>query len=165
MSNELHPEVFEQFGNRLRVRCCGLLYHQQSLLLVRHHMGREQYLWTPPGGGMQFGESASQCLAREFFEETSLEIHVGRLVFVHELLKPPLHGIELFFEVRSVQPQARVQLGHDPEVRTKLIDRLAFFSDQKIQQIPGTQRHPLLRQYAPSQLQQLSGYFCSIINT
>ncbi|GIV38357.1 MAG: hypothetical protein KatS3mg033_0157 [Thermonema sp.] len=158
--SELSQEVVDTFGNRLRVRCCGLLFHDNRLLLIRHRMGEGRYLWTPPGGGMLFGEAAGDCLKREFEEECGLAVTPRRFLFVHELLLPPLHGIELFFEVTPAQalPQT-LQPGHDPEVSTPIIDQLAFFDDMQLSRLPHEQRHPLLRRFSLQQIPDLQGYF------
>lgn len=158
--SELSQEVIDTFGNRLRVRCCGLLFQENKLLLIRHRMGEKRYLWTPPGGGMLFGEAAEECLKREFDEECGLKISPGRFLFVHELLLPPLHGIELFFEVKRADTQATpLRLGHDPEVKTPIIDRLAFFDDATLNKLPHEQKHPLLRRFSVQKLLELQGYF------
>ena len=49
-----------------------------------HHtaLGKDGSLWAPPGGGMEYGESAHAALKREFMEETHLEIEVERFLFV-----------------------------------------------------------------------------------
>lgn len=59
-----------------------------------------------PGGGVEPHESATEGLAREVREETSLEVEVGRLVGIYS--KPQKHEIVLTFEARvtggSLQP-------------------------------------------------------------
>ncbi|MGD1843339.1 MAG: NUDIX domain-containing protein, partial [Thermonemataceae bacterium] len=105
-------EILARFGNQLRVRVCGICVQDNQLLLVKHQGLQQGYLWAPPGGGMQFGESAETCLVREFEEETGLQIAVEQFLFVHEFLRPPLHGIELFFTVTVKQGTLRI--GYDP---------------------------------------------------
>jgi len=89
------------YGNRTRIRVCGLCIANGSILLVNHKMGPSQIFWAPPGGGLEFGEDCRQCLQREFMEETGISIEVGELLFTTEFLSPPLHAVELFFEVRA----------------------------------------------------------------
>ena len=37
----------------------------------------EREEWELPGGRLELGESAPECLAREIFEELSIQVHVG----------------------------------------------------------------------------------------
>ena len=103
------------YGQKLRVRVCGICIQEDLILLVKHkHLGNTGTLWAPPGGGMEYGESAHEALKREFEEETNLEVIIKDFLFVHEYLDPPLHGIELFFRVEIVG--GNLKLGQDPEL-------------------------------------------------
>lgn len=44
----------------------------------------EPELYAMPGGHLEFGESLRTCLAREFHEETGLQIQTGKLAYVIE---------------------------------------------------------------------------------
>ncbi|MDX1639287.1 MAG: NUDIX domain-containing protein [Balneolaceae bacterium] len=115
------------YKNRLRIRVNGLLVKDDALLLVKIHSPvSKSDVWMPPGGGMKFGEAVTDCLRREFREETGLEVDIESLRFVNELLKPPFHAIELYFDVR--QTGGKLQLGHDPEQRQEeqLLKELKF---------------------------------------
>ena len=91
-------EVRKLYGNRLRLRVCGLYREADQLLMVRHRsIGPTDTFWCPPGGGSQFGETATEALVREFLEETGLEVEIGNMLFVNEFMQPPLHALELFF--------------------------------------------------------------------
>jgi 8-oxo-dGTP diphosphatase len=109
--------IKEAYGNKLRIRVCGICIEDGQLLLVKHdHLGRTGTLWAPPGGGMEYGESAEEALLREFKEETNLSVEIINFLFVHEYLDPPLHGIELFFQVKI--NEGTLSLGQDPEMPT-----------------------------------------------
>lgn len=103
------------YAGKLRVRVCGILLQEKKMLLVRHKNIAGIYnLWSPPGGGVDYGEKIIDCLMREFYEETGLEIKPGRFLFMHEFLQEPLHALELFFEVEAVGGELKT--GTDPEL-------------------------------------------------
>lgn len=113
---DFSQKIVEQFGNRLRVRVCGLCVENNKVLLVNHHsLNYKHDFWGPPGGGMEFGTSAEENLKREFYEETGINVVVEKFLFVHEYMNPPLHAIELIFQVRRVGGELKV--GNDPEMK------------------------------------------------
>ena len=71
-------------------------------------------LWVPPGGGLEFGEVITECLKREFKEETGLDILAGPLVGLYEFVEVPLHALELFYRV-NLEAEGIPTLGKDPE--------------------------------------------------
>lgn len=133
---EMNQEIIKTFGNRIRIRISGVCIEDEKILLVKHHtLGPEGILWAPPGGGMEFGESAKECLIREFLEETGLTINVGKFLFVHEFLDPPLHAVELFFEVKVISGQ--LSTGSDPEIKVEhqIIHDVRYFTDLEIKNL------------------------------
>lgn len=124
-------EVRRAFGNKLRVRVCGICIENGKLLLIKHkNLGKGGYLWAPPGGGVDFGESVEECLLREFKEETGLIIKVSEFLFVSEFLLYPLHAIELFFKVEQIGGE--LMIGSDPELsdENQLIEEVRFLDDE-----------------------------------
>lgn len=139
-------EVLTVYGNRLRLRVCGLYRDGDQLLMVRHRgVGPTDTFWCPPGGGAQFGETAPNALVREFAEETGLSVTVGDLLFVNEFMQPPLHALELFFDVRGTGGTLR--LGADPEmlVDRQIIDDIRLMSFAEIKGYPPETVHGLFR--------------------
>ena len=67
---------------RLSVGCAAAIFDeaQERLLLTRR---TDNARWCLPGGRMESGESAAECCAREVFEETGLEVEVGRLIGIY----------------------------------------------------------------------------------
>ncbi|TYP92587.1 ADP-ribose pyrophosphatase YjhB, NUDIX family [Fodinibius salinus] len=103
------------FSHRLRTRVCGLLVRSQKILLTQIYSPAQNALvWMPPGGALKPGETLREALAREFAEETSLEVTVRDLLHINEFIESPFHAIEFFFEVSD--PQGEVALGTDPEL-------------------------------------------------
>jgi len=127
--------IAEAFGNKLRVRVSGICTLDDQILMVCHKsLGAKGELWAPPGGGMNFGETATETLKREFLEETNLEIAVGSLIFVNEYFESPLHCVELFFEVNIIN--GILNKGIDPELQTneQIIKDVQFLSWEKLAQ-------------------------------
>ena len=103
------------YGHKIRVRVCGVLLFDDKVLMVKHQsLFGEGHFWCPPGGGVDFGERMEETLVREFKEETGLQIKIGKLLFVNQYIKTPLHSIEFFYEVFA--QNTIVKLGQDPEL-------------------------------------------------
>lgn len=139
-------DIHREYGQKLRVRVCGLLLKDDHLLLVRHRsLGENGTLWAPPGGGLHYGESVVDALKREFLEETGLTISVGSHLFTHEFLEPPLHAIELFFEV--THKSGELKIGHDPEMEQdkQVIMETKFTSLEELNTLKKTDLHHILR--------------------
>lgn len=139
-------EVITLYGNRLRLRVCGLYCQKDQLLMVRHRgIGPTDTFWCPPGGGAQFGEAAPDALIREFAEETGLDVQVGELLFVNEFMQPPLHALELFFRVDALGGQ--LLAGTDPEMSPdgQIIQEVRLMSFDEIKAYPPEEVHALFR--------------------
>jgi 8-oxo-dGTP diphosphatase len=150
--------MVEKFGNRIRVRVCGLCYEGDNLLLINHKKLYDHDFWAPPGGGIEFGESVENALKREFLEECQLSITVGKFLFACEFLNPPLHAVELFFAVEAVgQPK----LGHDPELGSdQMLHELRLWSPAELLKLDANHRHGIFKITAePSGIRQLHGFY------
>lgn len=122
-----------------------MCWRSGKLLLVNHPGVYGHDFWAPPGGGVEFGISASNNLIREFREETGLDVLVGEFRFGCEFIRPPLHAVELFFEV-AVQG-GLLTIGHDPEMgaNTQLISEVQFLSPSEIDSLPEKHKHGLFK--------------------
>lgn len=82
--------------------------------------------WTPPGGGVEPGETAEDALVREVFEETNMRVLKHRIIGYQEVSEP--HRVSM--QVRSVcivEPIGPFVADGDPEgdgdvTEIKLID-------------------------------------------
>jgi len=138
----VNETIKDLYGGRVRVRVCGICIIHDRILLVNHSLyGKENAFWVPPGGGVQFGESAEAALKREFREETGLDIETGALLFINEHVQPPLHAIELFFEINAVN--GIPVKGIDPELflEDQIIADVRFLTIQEIKKLPETSVH------------------------
>ena len=140
-------ETNQFYTNKLRVRVCGICMQGNAILLVCHRgLINGKDFWAPPGGGLVFGESVREGLKREFAEETGFEIKSGRFLFFNEFLQPPLHALELFFEVQPVSGD--LIIGTDPDLPAdkQLITDVRYLNFQELQKIPLNQKHSIFHE-------------------
>lgn len=143
--NPIKPEIALKYGDRVRLRVCGLCWRGDSLLLVNHKNLTNGDFWAPPGGGVEFGQPAKEALIREFKEEALLTVKAGNQLFTCEYVKPPLHSVELFFEVTD--SGGEIGVGYDPEVSAseQIITSVSYMAYNSILKIPADQRHGIFR--------------------
>lgn len=164
MLDKAREDVLKLYGNRLRVRVCGLYREADRLLMVCHRgIGLTDTFWCPPGGGSQFSETATDALIREFDEETGLAITVGELLFVNEFLSQPLHALELFFAVNRVG--GHLHQGIDPEMSLEgqIIDDVRMMTFDEIKAYPPHEVHTLFSRCASlDDVFRLRGYLSGL---
>lgn len=160
--NEQNPQqiaVQQQYGGRIRLRVCGLLVENEKLLLICHHgLNATNRFWSPPGGGVEFGETLVSALQREFSEETNLGIEVHNLVSIREFINHPLHAVEFFFEVKRIA--GMVSLGTDPEATEAILGEICWLSFDEIKAMPTNEVHHIFQQH--HSLQELLHQRCFI---
>jgi len=135
-------QIVRTFGKRLRTRVNGILIENDKILMVRHRsLGDAGFLWNVPGGGMDYGQSATEALKREFEEEAGLIVKVCDFLFVHELLAKPLHAVELFFVVERVKGQ--LIKGLDPEMKEgeQIIEDVRFMDWEELLNLAPENKH------------------------
>ena len=130
------------YSHKVRVRVNGLLVRDRELLLVKlRHPTRDGFVWMPPGGGVEYGESMEQALKREFLEETGIQIQVGPLRYIHEFIAPPLHAVEFYYD--CTQAGGRMALGSDPEHsgQDQLLEDIRYVALADLHELPVVPEH------------------------
>jgi 8-oxo-dGTP diphosphatase len=152
----MDQEVAKIYGNKVRVRACGICWREDELLMVNHSGITPTDFWCPPGGGVEFGESIPQTLEKEFKEETGLIIKPGNFLFGCEYIEKPIHSIELFYEIRH--ENGRLKTGSDPEIQ--IIKSVRFMSFDQIKSLPQQELHGIFRHVqTPADFHHLKGFY------
>ncbi len=166
MSELAKDSINQQFGGKVRVRVGGILVENEKILLLKHEgVGPDQYLWSPPGGGMEFGQDAEENLIREFKEETFLDISVEKFLFVNEFKDNKIHAIELFFQVKKIG--GVIDLGADPEMnQNQILTEFKYFNYQDLKKVQKNRLHNMFHAInKPQEVFNLTGYFKFVINS
>src|SRR6266481_3984918 len=66
----------DQMKQRPRLGCAGIIRRGEAVLLGRRDKEPNRGLWVLPGGGVKFGESFANTLARELLEEAGIDVDV-----------------------------------------------------------------------------------------
>lgn len=155
----MDAEIGEIYGSKVRVRACGLCWFNDKLLMVRHSGVNNGVLWSPPGGGIEFGKTAHETLVAEFEQESKIDVEPGRFLFACEYINDPLHAVELFFEVSY--KSGEIGLGFDPELGgdKQIIQEVCWLSSEQIKSIPNKDLHGIFRHCSePHDLMKMTGY-------
>ncbi len=156
----MKSDPLEKNYDRVRVRVCGIYVRNNKLLLIKHRGLGEDYLWSPPGGGVEFNTSIEENLLREFREETGLTIEVGEFLFINEFISSPFHAIELFFKVKVIEGE--LKLGKDPELKSdnQIITGIKFMDMEELKREKSQNIHNILRNCKDTEdILDLRGYF------
>lgn len=110
-----------------RVTAAILLCGSEVLLSRRPAGGHLTGHWELPGGKVEPGESAEECLARELLEECGIEAQVGVLFgeSTYRYLHATIHLLAFFIDSWQGEPQL---YAHDDHrwVRLSQIDELTL---------------------------------------
>lgn len=159
----MSPEISEIYTNRTRVRVCGLCWKNDTLLMVNHRGLTSGNFWSPPGGGIEFGETAQDALVREFLEETHVHILPQQFQFVCEYIQEPptkIHAIELFFGVNYFSGEALTGTDPESDADHQLITDVKYMSMEDIFAIPANERHGVFRLVkSAADLKSLTGFY------
>jgi 8-oxo-dGTP diphosphatase len=156
----MNTDVSKLYGNKIRVRACGLCFHNNALLMINHTGITDRDFWSPPGGGIELGQSTAETLVREFKEEAGITITSGEFKFGCEYINAPLHAIELFF--RADYQSGEIKTGTDPEMgeKNQIIKEVRWISLDELRSMPNQYLHGIFKVCEkPEEILQLSGFW------
>ncbi len=80
-----------------RISAGALVEHDGKILLVRHQRPGIYDFWVAPGGGAIGDEDLRAAAQREVREECGLEVDIGPLAYIEELMQPGIRHCKLWF--------------------------------------------------------------------
>ena len=88
----------------------GVLFHNDSLLLIKRKNPPFKDCWALPGGFVEYGETTEHAIQREMKEETSLDTTITKLIGVYSdpNRDPRGHTISVVYvlQAKDMQPHA-----------------------------------------------------------
>ena len=133
--------------HRFNVRVYGILLSSESnqVLLIEEE---EKGLWMRkfPGGGLEFGEGTTDCLKREWLEETGTEIEIVSHFYTTDFFQPSFFNpadqlISIYYLVKMLPGQPKptnLQSGeivhrlYFQDLQTLMPEELSFPVDQVV---------------------------------
>ena len=98
--------------NRFNVRAYGIWINSNAEVLVSEEYIQNRRIVKFPGGGLEYGEGLTDCLFREWREETGLEIEIIRHYYTTDFFQPSAFNqaeqvLSVYYLVRAVDADAR----------------------------------------------------------
>ena len=140
-------------NRRISVR--AIVLDEDRLLCVRqtpaNNPNAENSYWNVPGGGLKEGESLTDCLRREIFEELGVKSEIGSLMYIQQFKYGDNEYLEFFYHVKNTSDFMNIDLtktNHDGDVEiieagfTNPKDRTVlpyFLTEEPLQQQTGQQ--------------------------
>ena len=109
-------------SDAVRISAKAVVVLRDRILLLKH-VDADGEWYSLPGGGQEHGETLDEALVRECYEETGVDVRMGRLLFIrdyiaknHEFAEDDgdAHQLELMFEC-EVSGSADAGLGSVPD--------------------------------------------------
>jgi 8-oxo-dGTP diphosphatase len=115
------------------LRVYGILINEQNQLLVSDEYIRGMKITKFPGGGLEFGEGTRDCLKREFLEEMSLNVEVGKHLYTTDYFQ--LSSFNSSHQIISIYYFVNALEKINAPIRTKPFDfdeeQLKIYKQQK----------------------------------
>jgi len=95
----VHVLAMRIYRPRFRAAVAAMIFDEQGRILLFKHTYRK-FEWGIPAGGLEYGEQPDKAIVREFFEETSMQIEVQKLLLAESSQED--HNISLIYLCKIV---------------------------------------------------------------
>ncbi|MFT3664998.1 NUDIX domain-containing protein [Piscinibacter sp.] len=112
-----------------RISAGAIVENEGRVLLVRHRRIGKYDFWVAPGGGVKDDESLEAAAAREAKEESGLDIHVSKLIYIEELVNPECRHVKFWFTASLLG--GSLDVSH-PETVAEFIVEAAWLTPEEI---------------------------------
>ena len=129
--------ILRLLNPRFLVGVVGLEFDDRGRVLLFHHTYRRRYPWSLPGGWLRRGEDPPEGLAREFREETSLQIEA--LAPLAAFARSVYPNFEVIYRARVVGGEFRP---------SREVDGMEYFELDRLPEMNGYQRELILAEGA-----------------
>ncbi len=76
-------------------RAVGIVIKNNDILLIHRKNEKEYYVF--PGGGVEENETIEQAVIRELWEETSINVEIKKLLYIHHILDDKNDSDQYFY--------------------------------------------------------------------
>jgi len=109
----IEAELFEKVRSVMPISgCCIVVFHGNTVLLLKRAVGILKNDWWFPGGILEKGESFEDCAKRELLEETGIVSPLSSLLGVHNHVIPNSHTLVLIFATMVDSPAVKLNYEH-----------------------------------------------------
>lgn len=119
-----------QVPERFNIRIYGLLINEFFEVLIAHEKRHNLEFSKFPGGGLEFGEGISDCLKREFLEETGIKVNPSNHFYTNDFFQksafnPKDQLISMYYFVESDQCE-NIPTGIEVDASLQQIEIIKF---------------------------------------
>ena len=115
-----------------------LVFKDNKLLLVKHVNPENGFTWwVPPGGGIKGTESIFEAAKREVFEETGMDVEIGKIAYIRQLIYKYQckNVVTIYLTSNSADGKATIENIKGKGMDENYIKELKYFTKEELKDI------------------------------